>query len=147
MIGKGFAKQVDRLITYNAKVTKLMQDKKGVSVTYTDLVKGGTVTAEAEFCVCTIPADGAEPDRDQPVGEEDCRDPGGAPTPTRSRSALEMRRRFLGRRPGTSTVATRSPTRRSAWVSYPNFDFFKGRPGGPCWAPSPAGLAAITWAA
>ena len=55
MIGKGFARQVDRLITYNAKVTKLMQDKKGVSITYTDLVKGGTVTAEAEFCVCTIP--------------------------------------------------------------------------------------------
>lgn len=30
MIGKGFARQVERLITYNTKVTKLMQDKFGV---------------------------------------------------------------------------------------------------------------------
>ena len=55
MIGKGFAKQVGRLVTYNAKVTRLMQDKSGVAVTYTDMKKGVTATANADFCVCTIP--------------------------------------------------------------------------------------------
>jgi len=54
-IGEGFARQVGRLVTYNAKVTKLFQDKGGVSVTYTDTVKGTTATAKADYCVCTIP--------------------------------------------------------------------------------------------
>ncbi len=55
MIGKAFARQVQPLITYNAKVTKLMQDKQGVSVTYQDTATGGVVEAKAAFCVCTIP--------------------------------------------------------------------------------------------
>jgi monoamine oxidase len=55
MIGKGFAKQVAHLIVGNAKVTKLMQDKSGVSVTYTDTKSGAVKTAQADFCVCTIP--------------------------------------------------------------------------------------------
>ncbi|WP_397417521.1 flavin monoamine oxidase family protein [Phenylobacterium sp.] len=55
MIGKGFAKQVAHLITGNAKVTKLMQDKSGVTVTYTDTGTGASKTTQADFCVCTIP--------------------------------------------------------------------------------------------
>src|SRR5271154_377991 len=37
MIGKAFAGQVGDLIRYNAKVTRIAQDDRGVTVTYTDL--------------------------------------------------------------------------------------------------------------
>jgi monoamine oxidase len=55
MIGKAFARQVQPMITHNAKVTKILQDKQGVTVTYTDTVGGGVNVAKADFCVCTIP--------------------------------------------------------------------------------------------
>ncbi|WP_425995678.1 flavin monoamine oxidase family protein [Caulobacter sp. DWR1-3-2b1] len=55
MIGKAFAKQVEGQITYNAKVSKIAQDDKGVAVTYADTVTGKVATAEADWCVCTIP--------------------------------------------------------------------------------------------
>jgi len=55
MIGKGFAKQVGDLITYNAKVVKLAQDDKGVTATWQDTKTGATSTASADWCVCTIP--------------------------------------------------------------------------------------------
>ena len=55
MIGKAFAKQVQPLITHNAKVSKIFQTKKGVTVTYTDTTSGTTAEAKADFCVCTIP--------------------------------------------------------------------------------------------
>ncbi len=55
-IGKGFAKQVQDLIDYNAKVTKITQDDKGVTVTYEDHNNGGAVKqAQADFAVVTIP--------------------------------------------------------------------------------------------
>nr|WP_295113968.1 flavin monoamine oxidase family protein [uncultured Caulobacter sp.] len=55
MIGKAFAKQVDGLITYNAKVSKIAQDDKGVVVSWTDTVTGKAADAKADYCVCTIP--------------------------------------------------------------------------------------------
>src|ERR1700761_304553 len=55
MIGKAFWKNVAPMITLNAKVTKIMQDKHGVTVTYTDTQKNTTQTAKADFCVCAIP--------------------------------------------------------------------------------------------
>jgi monoamine oxidase len=56
MIGKGFAKQVNDLVTHNVKVTKIAQDGGGVTVTYRDENKGGAVAqAKADWCVCTIP--------------------------------------------------------------------------------------------
>ena len=55
MIGKAFAKQVEGQITYNAKVSQIAQDDKGVAVTYADTVTGKVATAEADWCVCTIP--------------------------------------------------------------------------------------------
>ena len=55
-IGEAFAKQVGDLITYNAKVTRIDQNDKGVTVTYEDTKSGGTPqTASADWCVCTIP--------------------------------------------------------------------------------------------
>jgi len=55
MIGKAFARQVQPMITHNAKVTKLFQDKSGVTISYTDTVTGAATQAKADFCVCTIP--------------------------------------------------------------------------------------------
>lgn len=56
MIGKAFAKQVGDLIHYNAKVTRIHQDGRGVTVTYQDLKDGGAARqAQADWCVCTIP--------------------------------------------------------------------------------------------
>ena len=56
MIGKAFSREVGDLITYNAKVTKIAQDEKGVTVSYEDVEKPGTMQqASADWCVCTIP--------------------------------------------------------------------------------------------
>ncbi|MGB3899253.1 MAG: flavin monoamine oxidase family protein [Mesorhizobium sp.] len=55
-IGEAFAKQVGDLITFNAKVTKIEQNDKGVTVTYEDAAKPGAAQQEtADWCVCTIP--------------------------------------------------------------------------------------------
>lgn len=55
MIGKAFGKQVEGLVRYGAKVTKLDQQGGAVTATYTDLASGETRTARADYCVCTIP--------------------------------------------------------------------------------------------
>ncbi len=55
-IGDAFAKEVGDLITYHAKVTKIEQGEKGVTVTYEDTQKPGSAQqASADWCVCTIP--------------------------------------------------------------------------------------------
>ncbi|MFI5011507.1 MAG: FAD-dependent oxidoreductase [Hyphomicrobiales bacterium] len=56
MIGKAFLGQVQDLIEFNAKVTEIRQDDKGVTVTYEDAMAGGGVRqASADWCLCTIP--------------------------------------------------------------------------------------------
>jgi monoamine oxidase len=55
MIGHGFAKQVEGKIRYNAKVTSISQQGGKVTVRYTDTNSGAESTAEADYCVCTIP--------------------------------------------------------------------------------------------
>jgi monoamine oxidase len=56
MIGKAFAKEVGDVIRYDAKVTRIQQDERGVTVTYTDLkVPATPQLAKADWCVCTIP--------------------------------------------------------------------------------------------
>jgi monoamine oxidase len=56
MIGKAFAGQVGDLIRYNAKVTRIAQDDRGVTVTYTDVGAPATPQqAKADWCICTIP--------------------------------------------------------------------------------------------
>lgn len=55
-IGEAFAEQVGDLITYNAKVTKIDQNDKGVTAFYEDVKSPGIVQkATADWCVCTIP--------------------------------------------------------------------------------------------
>ncbi len=54
-IGEAFARQVGDLITYNAKVTRIAQDAKAVTVTYEDRASNNVRQASADWCVCTIP--------------------------------------------------------------------------------------------
>jgi monoamine oxidase len=55
-IGKAFAREVGDVIQYDAKVTRIQQDDRGVTVTYTNL-KAPTKPqqAKADWCICTIP--------------------------------------------------------------------------------------------
>jgi monoamine oxidase len=56
MIGKAFAREVGDLIRHDAKVTRIQQDDRGVTVTYTDLKAPALPEqARADWCVCTIP--------------------------------------------------------------------------------------------
>ena len=55
MIAQAFERDVHDLIKYNCKVVSLQQDERGVSVSYEDKTSGGTRTAEADWCICTIP--------------------------------------------------------------------------------------------
>src|SRR5215831_2638341 len=56
MIGKAFAREVGDLIRYNAKVTEIWQNDRGVSVTYVDAGNPAQPRkATADWCLCTIP--------------------------------------------------------------------------------------------
>jgi monoamine oxidase len=56
MIAQAFAKQVDDLIKFNARVTSIAQDENGVSVSYENSARpGSALTERADYCVCTIP--------------------------------------------------------------------------------------------
>lgn len=56
MIAKAFQKQVGGLIRYDAKVIRIAQNERGVTVTYTDSSRpGGSAQAQADWCLCTIP--------------------------------------------------------------------------------------------
>jgi monoamine oxidase len=55
-IGEAFAREVGDLITYNAKVTKIAQGEKGVTVTWQEANRPAAQHQEsADWCVCTIP--------------------------------------------------------------------------------------------
>ncbi|MDR1285878.1 MAG: flavin monoamine oxidase family protein [Campylobacteraceae bacterium] len=55
-VAQAFEKQVGNLIKYNAHVTSIKQDDKGVTVSYKDSNKPTSVLTErADYCVCTIP--------------------------------------------------------------------------------------------
>jgi monoamine oxidase len=56
MIAKAFQREVGQTITFNAKVTAIKQDARGVTVRYVDAKAGGAPrTATADWCLCTIP--------------------------------------------------------------------------------------------
>ena len=56
MIAKAFAKQVGNLIRYQARVTRIEQSERGVTVTFADEGRGGALQQEkADWCLCTIP--------------------------------------------------------------------------------------------
>jgi monoamine oxidase len=127
MIGKAFGKQVGHLVTFNAKVTKLMQDKSGVTVTYQDMAKGNAVTtATADFCVCTIPLTvlsqietNFSPKKQKAVKS--------VPYSNSVKIGLEMRRRFWEQ--DYAIYGGHSFTSQEiGLVSYPNHDYFGDGP-------------------
>lgn len=57
VIGKAFGRELGPIIRYNAKVTEISQDERGVTVAYQDSKPGGaTQHVSAQWCICTIPA-------------------------------------------------------------------------------------------
>jgi len=126
-IGEGFARQVGKLITYNAKVTKLMQDKSGVSITYLDMAKGNApTTATADFCVCTIPLTVLS-QIETNLTEKKQKAIRAVPYSNSVKIGLEMRRRFWEE--DAHIYGGHSFTSQEiSLVSYPNFNFFQDGP-------------------
>ncbi len=125
-IGKAFAKQVQALITHNAKVTKISQDKKGVAVRYSDAGSGQISEAKADYCVCTIPLtvlsqldNGLSPKMQAAVAA--------VPYSNSVKVGLEMKRRFWEE--DASIYGGHSFTNQGiSLISYPNNNFFKDGP-------------------
>ncbi|MBV8925754.1 MAG: flavin monoamine oxidase family protein [Bradyrhizobium sp.] len=56
MVGKAFAKELGDIIRTNAKVTRIQQNDRSVTVTFVDRQRPAIVqTATADWCVCSIP--------------------------------------------------------------------------------------------
>jgi monoamine oxidase len=126
MIGKGFQRQVGHLITHNAKVSRLFQDKKGVEATYTDTVTGAVKTAKADFCVCTIPL-GVLSQIETNLSPKMQAAISAVPYSNSVKIGLEMGRRFWEE--NYSIYGGHSFTNQEiSLISYPNFNFFKDGP-------------------
>jgi monoamine oxidase len=55
-IGEAFGRELGKIIRYNARVTGIEQDERGVTAHYEDTkIPGATRTARADWCLCTIP--------------------------------------------------------------------------------------------
>ena len=126
MIGKGFAKQLTGVITYNAKVTKIAQGDAGVSVLWEDIKTGKVSEAKADYCVCTIPLavlSQIDPQVSAPMKAAIK----AVPYSGQVKIGLEMRSRFWEEK--YSIYGGHSFTDQAiSLVSYPNFDFFKDKP-------------------
>ena len=126
MIGKGFQKQVAQLITFGAKVSKIRQDASGVTVTYTDMPSNSVRTAQADFCVCTIPL-GILNQVDVNVKPAKKAAIGAVPYSGQVKIGLEMKRRFWEE--DEAIYGGHSFTSQDiALVSYPNFNYFQDGP-------------------
>ena len=126
MIGRAFARQLQRMITYHAKVIKIIQDKNGVTVTYTDTAKGGVSEAKADFCVCTIPL-GLLHQIQNNLSQVKKAAIAAVPLRSSVKVGLEMRRRFWEE--DDHIYGGHSFTNQEiSQISYPNNNFFKNGP-------------------
>jgi monoamine oxidase len=126
MIGKAFAKQVEGLVTYNAKVSKIAQDDKGVAVTYSDTATGKVQTAEADWCVCTIPLSVLNQIETQ-VSDGMAAAIAAVPYSGQVKIGLEMKRRFWEE--DDFIYGGHSFTDQEiALISYPNNNMFTDKP-------------------
>jgi monoamine oxidase len=126
MIGKGFAKQLQGLITYNAKVTKIAQSENGVTVSWQDLGSNTMREAKADYCVCTIPLavlNQLELQASAPLKTAIA----AVPYSNSVKIGLEMRNRFWEEKDAIygGHSFTDQPI---SLVSYPNNDFFGDKP-------------------
>ena len=126
MIGKAFTKEVQPLITYNAKVTKIDQGKKGVAVTYTDTGTGKVTEAKADWCVCTIPLTVLSQIENN-MSEKMNAAIAAVPYSNSVKIGLEMKRRFWEE--DAAIYGGHSFTNQEiSLISYPNNNFFKDGP-------------------
>ncbi|MBU0554748.1 MAG: flavin monoamine oxidase family protein [Alphaproteobacteria bacterium] len=126
MIGKGFAKQLPGLITYNAKVTKVAQSDSGVTVSWQDLTTNAMNEAKADYCVCTIPLgvlNQLELQASAPLKAAIA----AVPYSNSVKMGLEMRSRFWEEK--DAIYGGHSFTdQQISLISYPNYDFFGDKP-------------------
>ncbi|CAN5757948.1 flavin monoamine oxidase family protein [soil metagenome] len=126
MIGKAFAREVQPLITYNAKVTKIDQAKKGVTVTYSDTGTGVVTQAKADWCVCTIPLTVLSQIENN-MSEKMNAAIAAVPYSNSVKIGLEMKRRFWEE--DAAIYGGHSFTNQEiSLISYPNNNFFKDGP-------------------
>ena len=126
MIGKAFARQLDGKITYGAKVTKIAQGAKGVTVDYQDIASGAMKTAAADWCVCTIPLTILS-QLDVQVSTPMAAAIKGVPYHSSAKVGLEMKRRFWEQDDmiyGGHSFTNQPITQ----LSYPSWGFFKPGP-------------------
>jgi monoamine oxidase len=126
MIGKAFAKQVEGLITYNAKVSRIIQSKKGVTVTYADTATGAVTEAKADYCVCTIPL-GVLNQIETNLSEPKQAAIAAVPYSNSVKIGLEFKRRFWEE--DDAIYGGHSFTNQGiSLISYPNFNYFQDGP-------------------
>lgn len=126
MIGKAFARQVGKMIRYNAKVTRLVQDDAGVTASWTDAKTGQTGEAKADWCVCTIPATILS-QMDIQVSDAKKAALKALPYSNSVKIGLEFKRRFWEE--DYSIYGGHSFTDQAiSLISYPNHNFFKTGP-------------------
>jgi monoamine oxidase len=126
MIGKGFFKQVGNLVRLNTQVTKIAQDAKGVTASWTDTKTGQTGTSQADWMVCTLPTTILS-QMDFQVSDEKKAALKALPYSTSTKIGLEMKTRFWEEK--DAIYGGHSFTDQGiSLISYPNNDFFRDKP-------------------
>jgi monoamine oxidase len=126
MIGKGFARQLGKIIRYNTKVTRLAQSEAGVTASWTDTATGASGETKADWCVCTIPATILS-QIDLQVSDAKKAALKALPYNNSVKIGLEMRSRFWEEK--YSIYGGHSFTDQAiGLISYPNYNFFKDGP-------------------
>ncbi|MBC2669741.1 flavin monoamine oxidase family protein [Novosphingobium piscinae] len=126
MIGKGFFRQVGKLVRLNTKVTKIAQDDKGVTASWTDTVTGQTGESKADWMVCTLPTTILSQMEIQ-VSDSKKAALRALPYSAQVKIGLEMASRFWEEK--DSIYGGHSFTDQAiGLVSYPNYNFFKDGP-------------------
>lgn len=123
MIGRAFGRLLAPIIRYNAKVIRIEQDERGVTVTFVDTATGGSPqTARADWCVCTIPASVLS-QIPITVGPEMQDAIDALPYAASLKVGLQMKRRFWEQDDGIygGVSYTDQPNNM---ISYPSSDFF-----------------------
>jgi len=126
MIGKGFYREVGKMVRLNTKVTKLAQDDRGVTASWVDLKTGQTSESKADYCICTIPLPVLS-QLDVQVGPKMKAAIRAVPYSNQVKIGLEMKSRFW--EDNYSIYGGHSFTDQAiGLISYPNNNMFKNGP-------------------
>lgn len=126
MIGKGFYREVGKMVRLNTKVTRLAQDDKGVTASWQDLKTGQMGESKADWCVCTIPLP-VLAQLDLQVGPKMKAAIKAVPYANQVKIGLEMKSRFWEE--NYSIYGGHSFTDQAiGLISYPNDNMFKNGP-------------------